>query len=186
MHNAREGRWARQGYDDCIDLHAEVEHHSITGNWEVYMGRHLGIDCHRSQPPVKLWCCTSLHMHNAQEGGWARQGYDDCIDSHADVEHHSITGNWEVYMRRHLGIDFHRSQPPVKLWCSTSVHMHNAQEGGWARQGYDDCIDSHAEVEHHSITGNWKVYMGRLLGIDFHRSQPPVKLWCSTSPCGSV
>ena len=37
------------------------------------------------------------------------------IDSQAQVEHHSITGDWEVYMGRHLGNDFHRSQPPVKL-----------------------------------------------------------------------
>ena len=54
-------------------------------------------------------------MHNAQKRGQARQGHDHYIDSQAEVEHHSITGNWEVYMGRHLGIDFHRSQPPVKL-----------------------------------------------------------------------
>ena len=28
-----------------------------------------------------------------------------------------------------------------------------------------------------------EVYMGRFLGIDFHWSQTPVKLWCCTSPC---
>ena len=33
---------------------AEVVHHSMTGDWEYYMGRHLGIDFHRSQSPVKL------------------------------------------------------------------------------------------------------------------------------------
>ena len=43
------------------------------------------------------------------------RGTPNNIDSQAQVEHHSITGDWEVYMGRHLGIDFHRSQPPVKL-----------------------------------------------------------------------
>ena len=37
-----------------IDLQAQAEHHSITGDWEVYMGRHHGIDFHPSHPPVKL------------------------------------------------------------------------------------------------------------------------------------
>ena len=32
------------------------------------------------------------------------------ITSQAEVEHHSITGDWEVYMDRHLGIGFHGSQ----------------------------------------------------------------------------
>ena len=44
-----------------------------------------------------------------------RHSHDHYIDSQAEVEHHSITGDWEGYMGRHLGIDFHRSQSPVKL-----------------------------------------------------------------------
>ena len=44
------------------------------------------------------------------------------------------------------------------------------------RHSHDHYIDSQAEVEHHSITGDSEFYMGRLLGIDFHRSQSPVKL----------
>ena len=38
------------------------------------------------------------------------------IDSRARIEHHSITGDWEVYMGKHLAIDFHRSQPPDRSW----------------------------------------------------------------------
>ena len=39
-----------------------------------------------------------------------RHSHDHYIESQAEVEHHSITGDWEGYMGRHLGIDFHRSQ----------------------------------------------------------------------------
>ena len=46
---------------------------------------------------------------------WVRHSHDHYIDSQAEVEHHSITGLWEGYMGGHLGIDFHRSQSPVKL-----------------------------------------------------------------------
>ena len=37
-----------------IDLQGQAVHHSISGDWEVYMVRHHGIDFHLSQPPVKL------------------------------------------------------------------------------------------------------------------------------------
>ena len=32
----------RHSHDHYIDSQGEVEHHSMTGDWEVYMGRHLG------------------------------------------------------------------------------------------------------------------------------------------------
>ena len=44
-----------------------------------------------------------------------RHSYDHYIDSQAEVVHHSMSGDWEFYMGRHLGIDFHRSQSPLKL-----------------------------------------------------------------------
>ena len=76
----------RHSHDHYIDSQAEVEHHSMTGNWEGYM---------------------MLYR--------VRQGHDNYIDAQAEVEHHSMTGDWEVYMGRHLGIDFLRSQSPVIL-----------------------------------------------------------------------
>ena len=35
----------RHSHDHYIDAQAEVEHHSMTGDWEVYMGRHLASFC---------------------------------------------------------------------------------------------------------------------------------------------
>ena len=75
-----------------------------------------------------------------------RLSHDHYIDSQAEVEHQSMTGNWEGYMMLYR-----------------------------VRQGHDNYIDAQAEVEHHNMTGGWEVYMGRLLGIDFHRSQSPVE-----------
>ena len=51
-----------------------------------------------------------LLIHDAQKGGWALQGHDDWIDSHAEVKHDNITGDGEVYMSWHVGIE-----PPVNL-----------------------------------------------------------------------
>ena len=54
----------RLSHDNYIDSQAEVEHHSMTGDWEGYM---------------------MLYR--------VRHSHDDYIDSSPDVEQHSMTGD---------------------------------------------------------------------------------------------
>ena len=86
------------------------------------MGRHLRFDFHnydvlrRPVGPYK-WHSQFFALFFVRLSTW---GYiigvtPKNIDSQAQVEYHSITGVCELYMGRHLGIDFHRSEPPVKL-----------------------------------------------------------------------
>ena len=86
-------------------------------------------------------------------------------------------------MGRHLRIDFHnydvlrRPVGPYKwhsqffalffVWLSTWDYIIGTSSKN---------IDSHAQEEYHSITGDCEFYMGRLPGIVFHRSEPPVNL----------
>ena len=86
------------------------------------MGRHLRIDFHnydvlpRPVGPYK-WHSQFFELFFVWLSTW---GYiigvtPKNIDSQAQVEYHSIFGVCELHMGRHLGIDFHRSEPPVKV-----------------------------------------------------------------------